>query len=342
MPSRRWIRLDTMGPSAATKGAITIMTMYRDSDIAEPIQLFGFTEYGTENVTQFFTVPSPQPAADQVLITLRASGVNPADIKVRNGERQGSVPVEFPMAMGREAAGTVLAVGENVSHVAPGDRVFGATAAGSGSFAERVLLSGSSVTHTPDGVSDAEAASIPVSVGTAYDALEELDLPAGSTLLVLGAGGGVGTAVCGLAKLRDIRVLGVASATKKELVESLRAEHVEKGEGWVERVQAVAPDGVDAIIDAVGGETLRAAAQLLKKPGAIRSAADHQLASDLGGSAVRRRRTTTVFAEIAELINRGSFSPALSESFDFFQAAEAVAQVESGHAVGNVVITRSE
>lgn len=318
------------------------MTKHRDSDISEPSRLFGFAEYGSDRVAQFFTVSSPHPDADQVLIDMTASGVNPADIKVRNGERQGSVPVEFPMAMGREAAGVVLAVGDNVSHVAPGDRVFGAAAAGTGTFAERVLLSSSSTTHIPDGVTDAQAASIPVSIGTAYDALDELELPAGSTLLVLGAGGGVGTATCGLAALRDVRTIGVASNEKKELVEKLRATHIEKGDGWIERVRELAPEGVDAIIDAVGGETLHEASTLLRTPGAIQSAADHQLASDLGGSAVQRRRATAIFAEIAELINRGTFSPVISASFDLAHAAEAVAVVESGHAVGNVVITRGE
>ena len=318
------------------------MTTHRDSDTSEPSQVFGFAEYGSARVTQFFTVSSPRPDADQVLIDMTASGVNPADIKVRNGERQGSVPVEFPMAMGREAAGVVLAVGSSVSHVAPGDRVFGAAASGTGTYAEKVLLSAPTTTHIPDGVTDAQAASIPVSIGTAYDALDELELTAGSTLLVLGAGGGVGTAACGLAALRDVHTIGVASNEKKDLVEKLRATHIEKGDGWIERVRELAPEGVDAIIDAVGGETLREASTLLRAPGAIRSAADHQLASDLGGSAVQRRRTTPIFAEIAELINRGSFSPVISASFDLAHAAEAVAVVESGHAVGNVVITRGE
>ncbi|MFB9072781.1 zinc-binding dehydrogenase [Citricoccus parietis] len=201
---------------------------------------------------------------------------------------------------------------------------------------------------------------------TAFDALGELDLPDGATLLVLGAGGGVGTAACGLARDRGLIVLGVASEAKRPIVEELGARHVVKGDGWTERVRALAPDGVDGVIDTVGGGTLREAAGLLRagsgagesgqgsgRGGAergqsgpnrpcvlpLRSVADYDLARELGGAPVTRRRTTAVYSQVAELVAAGHFTPVVSTVYPFEDAAEAVAAVESGSPVGNVVVT---
>src|SRR5699024_1293435 len=142
------------------------------------MRAFGFTEYGGPEITGLIQVEDPVPAAGQVLIRLHASGVSPADIKVRSGLRQGRIPVRFPMAMGREAAGEVLDVGPGISGFAPGDQVFGSTAGGTGSMSELVLLEAEAeaTAHRPPGVGVDQAASIPVSVATAFDALDELVL----------------------------------------------------------------------------------------------------------------------------------------------------------------------
>lgn len=310
------------------------------------MRAFGFTEYGGPEVTRLMQVEDPVPAAGQVLIRLRASGVNPADIKVRSGLRQGRIPVRFPMAMGREAAGEVLDVGPGVTGFAAGDEVFGSTVTGTGSMAELVLLEAAATAHRPPVVPAGQAASIPVSVATAYDGLDELELAEGSTLLVLGAGGGVGTAACGLARLRGLRVLGVASESKRPAVEGLRAVHVSKGEGWTDRVRTLAPEGVDGVIDAVGGDVLRESTGLLRVPesaGAgvlpVRSVADFGLVSELGGQRIGRRRTTEVFARVAGLVAAGQFTPAVSAAWPLAEAGKAVAAVEHHSPVGNVVVT---
>lgn len=311
------------------------------------MRAFGFTEYGGPEVTRLMQVEDPVPAAGQVLIRLHASGVNPADIKVRSGLRQGRIPVRFPMAMGREAAGEVLDVGPGVSGFAPGDEVFGSTAGGTGSMSELVLLEAAATAHRPAGVGVEQAASIPVSVATAFDALDELGLAEGSTLLVLGAGGGVGTAACGLARLRGLRVLGVASESKRPSVEEFGAMHVPKGEDWAARVRKSAPDGVDGVIDSVGGEVLREASGLLRRPVTpgpdesvlpLRSAADHDLAREVGGSPVARRRTTAVYARVAELVAAEHFTPVVSAAYPLAEAGKAVAAVEHHSPGGNVVV----
>lgn len=302
------------------------------------MRMFGFSRYGGPEVMEHLEVPDPEPGPGQVLVRMTAAGVNPADIKVRNGQRDGVVEVRFPMAIGREAAGVVVAAGPDVTAFRPGERVFGATADGAGALAGLVLLDAAGTAHTPGGVTDEQASSLPVAAGTAYDALDELALPAGATVLMLGAGGGVGSCVCGLARDRGLRVIGVASTAKQPLVTGLGAEHVVKGEGWTERVRALAPDGVDAVIDAVGGPVLADAMPLLARPGALRSVADVPQAEELGGSGVTRRRTTAVYGQVAALVEAGRFAPVVTESHRLAEAERAVAAVESGHAAGNIVV----
>lgn len=302
------------------------------------MRMLGFQRYGGPEVMEHLEAEDPVPGPGHVLVRMTAAGVNPADIKVRNGQRTGRIPVGFPMALGREAAGVVLGTGPDVTGLAAGDRVFGATAAGTGALASHVLLDAAGTARIPDGVADEQACCIPVAAGTAYDALDELDLPAGATVLMLGAGGGVGTCVCGLGRGRALRVLGVASETKRDLVTGLGAVHVAKGPGWAQRVSELAPDGVDAVIDAVGGEVLAEAAPLLRRRGALRSVADVPGAQSLGGSGVTRRRTTAVFTEVAALVAEGRFTPVVTGRFRLAEAERAVAAVETGHAAGNLVV----
>ncbi len=303
------------------------------------MQIFGFTDFGGPDATRLLTVAEPSPGPGEVLIAMRAAGVNPADIKVRNGQRRNVVAVRLPMAMGREAAGRVLALGEGVHGFAVGDDVFGATASGTGAFAERVLLEAAATARVPAGLDLAQAACIPVAAGTAYDVLHELGLRPGHGLLVLGAGGGVGTAVLQLARSAALRVVGVASAGKRDLVRGFGGEPVATGAGWIECARSFAPEGFDGLLDLVGGDTLRAATTLLRPGAAPTSIADPGLAAQLGGRGVTRRRTRGVFAEVAELAVRGVLRIRVTAAMPLERAADAVALVEAGHAAGKVVVT---
>ncbi|HJD78906.1 MAG TPA: zinc-binding dehydrogenase [Corynebacterium pollutisoli] len=278
------------------------------------MRIFGFRSHGGPEVLELLDVPAPTPGPHQVLIDVLATAVNPGDLNTREGTN--GWEVKFPMAFGREAAGRVVGTGE---------LVFGSAASGHGTFGEQALLDAASVTPVPAGMDVRHAACLPVAWGTAYDALDMLDLPAGSQLLVLGAGGGVGTAITTLATARGLEVIGVASDAKKELVESLGARHVPKGQWAGERPAAV--------FDLVGGDTLREAAVLV--PGArLVSVADKPLVEKLGGSAVPRRRTREVFEQVARQARVH-----VSAYYPLERAAEAVAAVEDGHATGKVVVT---
>lgn len=276
------------------------------------MRIFGFRSHGGPEVLELLDVPAPTPGPGQVLIDVLATSVNPGDLNTREGTN--GWEVTFPMAFGREAAGRVVGTGE---------LVFGAAASGHGTFGEQALLDAASVTPVPAGMDVRHAACLPVAWGTAQDALDMLDLPEGAELLVLGVGGGVGTAITTLAVARGIRVTGVASEGKRELVESLGARHLPKGQ---------LPDTrPDAVFDLVGGETLQAAADL---GGRLVSVADKALVEKLGGGAVPRRRTREVFAEVARHAR-----VIVGEEFPLERAAEAVALVEGGHATGKVVVT---
>lgn len=298
------------------------------------MRFFGFESYGGPEVAGFLDVADPDPASvpdGHVLISTTASSVNPADIKVRSGARRGRFPVHFPMAMGREASGTVLSA-DPVTGLEHGMTVFGSTATGTGAFAGRVLLDAVGATPLPEGVTPEEAACIPVAAGTAWDILNELrrdGLSTGGRVLVLGAGGGVGHCVVQLARAMDLRVTGVAGEDKRRFVEGLGATHVSSSGNWAVEVRDAGP--VDAVVDLVGGGVLVEA--LTPTSGPVRSTADPAV-----GGGVTRRRSRAVFGELAGLVADGTFAPRITAVLPFDRAADAVARVESGHAKGKTVL----
>ena len=276
----------------------------------------------------------PTPRSGEIAIEVRAAGVNPADWKRREGVfgTRGSVPA----AMGLEAAGVVTAVGEGVEHVAVGDEVLGAPARGLGAFAEHTVLKAAETVSKPEEISFADAATIPIAGTTAYDLTHQVELEAGQTLLVLGAGGGVGHMALQIAKVRQFRAIGIASDSKRELVEATGATFVPSGEGVAERVRKIAPEGVDLLVDLVGGQALRELAPLAEEPSRIVSAADADTATELGGAG--RERTEGALEKITGVVQYGLVDPHVSMTFPLERAAEAIAAVETGHGAGKTVI----
>ncbi|MER5866300.1 NADP-dependent oxidoreductase [Kitasatospora sp. NPDC002040] len=295
---------------------------------------FGFVAYGGPETQEFLDRPVPVPGPGELLVAVHAAGVNPADWKVRQGLFGRKTPV--PRVLGLEAAGVVQVLGEGVTGFVIGDPVFGPALGGA--FAEHTLLAAAEAAEVPDDVSFAQAATLSVAGATAYDAVAQLGLEAGRTLLVLGVAGGVGSVAAQIAVARGVTVLGTASDQAREYVASLGATQVRYGEGVAERIRAAAPDGVDGILDLVGGEDARAAATTLRPGGRLVSTADQATAAGLGGEYVRRTRTSAVLAELAALVAAGAVDPHVSETFTLDRADEAMLAVESGHARGKVVV----
>lgn len=298
-----------------------------------------FTRYGGSDTEALVELERPAPGPGELLVAVRAAGVNPVDWKQRTGYRRpgetGSR--EFPAVFGNEVSGIVEEVGAGVDGFAVGDEVFGNTAAGG--YAEYALLPSALTARKPAGVSFRDAATLPVAAATAYDGVHQLDLPSGATLLITGAGGGVGVAALQIARALGVRVVGVASEGKKDLVESLGAVHVPSGPDFAARVRAVAPDGVDGVYDLVGGEVLAEAAGLLTdRTKLITAGARAPEAEKLGGTRVARARTAAVLDAVAHLVASGDLDPHVTRTFPLDRAGEALHTVEDGHVRGKVVI----
>ncbi|MFJ9535833.1 NADP-dependent oxidoreductase [Streptomyces sp. NPDC101225] len=297
-----------------------------------------FTRNGGPEVEALIEVDRPVPGAGQVLVAVRAAGVNPVDWKLRTGfRRPGDGERVFPAFLGSEVSGVVEEAGEGVEDFAAGDEVFGQPVVGG--YSEYALLTTGFSAHKPAAVSFTDAATLPVAAATAYDGVHQLGLPAGATLLVTGAGGGVGVAAVQIARALGLRVVGVASEAKKDLIESLGAVHVPSGADWTRRV----PVAVDGVYDLVGGAVLTEAATLLTdRTGLVTAGAPPEVARELGGARVARVRTPARLAEVAGLVVDGSLDPHVTQTFPLDRAGEALRAVEEGHARGKIVIVPTE
>ncbi|MFC5667136.1 NADP-dependent oxidoreductase [Kitasatospora misakiensis] len=295
---------------------------------------FGFVDYGGPEVQEFLDRPVLEPGPGQLAIAVRAAGVNPVDWKVRRGwlgrER------ELPAVMGSEASGVVERIGAGVTGFSLGDEVFGVAAAGA--FAEQTLLVAARSAVKPAQVGFDQAATLPVAAATADDAIRDIGVGAGQTLLILGIAGGVGSAAAQIARSRGIRVIGTAGDANRAYVESLGAAQLHYGEGVADRIRALAPDGVDGLLDLVGGEDARAAAVTLADRSRLVSTVDPTTAQDLGGRYLTHSTTPATLAALAGLVAAGELDPHITGRYPLAHVAEALALVESGHARGKLVL----
>ncbi|MGA5056184.1 NADP-dependent oxidoreductase [Streptomyces pseudogriseolus] len=302
-------------------------------------QAWGFGRYGGPEVQEFFERPDPVPARGEVLIRVEVAGVNPLDHILRAGlvdGLDGGRP--FPRVLGMEAAGTVLARGEDVDGLEVGEAVFGFALTGGGTYAETTVLSAPHTARVPDGLSATVAATLPVAGTTAVDALDQLGLPAGATVLVNGVGGGVGLAVARLAVGRGLRVIGTGSTAKREHAEAVGVRFVDyTAEDVTAAARELVPDGFDGIVDLAGGASLRTVAPLARNPRDVISVGDMSV-PELGGRFVERRTDRRNLERAARLALDGLLTPVITAVHPLSDAPAALATVESGHASGKVVI----
>lgn len=302
-------------------------------------QAWGFGRHGGPEVQEFFDRPDPVPGRGEVLIHVDVAGVNPLDHLVRAGlvpGLDGGRP--FPRVLGMEAAGTVLTLGEDVDGLEVGDAVFGFALTGGGTYAETTVLSAPNTARIPAGLSTTVAATLPVAGTTAVDALDQLGLPAGATVLVNGVGGGVGLAVARLAVRRNLRVIGTGSAAKREHAEAVGVRFIDYAAGDVAAAaRELVPDGVDGIVDLVGGTSLRAVAPLTKELRNVIAVGDTSV-PEIGGRFVERRLDRENLERTARLVLDGAIAPVITMVHPLSDAPAALATVENGHASGKVVI----
>lgn len=292
-----------------------------------------FSRFGGPEVLEIVDLPDPHPGPGQVRIAVRAAGVNPSDWK----KRKGLMDAELPQTMGYEAAGIVDELGDGVADVNIGDRVFGFCTEG---VAQAELAVLSYFVPIPPSLDFAGAAALPVAVETATRALDQLGVGSGSTVLVNGASGSVGSAAVQLAVARSARVIGTASLANHEYLRWLRAEPVAYGAGLVERVRARAPDGVDLALDVAGSGVLPELIELADGPEHVVTIADFAGAQEHGVRFSRgdAGRAVHALAEIGELIESGRFSLPVAQAFPLADIAQAHRVSENGHIRGKLVL----
>lgn len=297
-------------------------------------KVYVYNRHGGPDGQELIDRAIPEPGPGELGVKVRAAAVNPVDWKLRAGHLGQNQ--NLPTAMGREVAGIITTVGEGVEGFAVGDAILGPVAPGYGGFAEDTIVLATDAVAKPEEISFSDAATIPVAAATAYDGTHQIELQAGQTLLILGIGGGVGLMAAQIGKVHEFTVVGTGSQSKRDIVESTGATLVPYGDALLKRLREVAPDGVDLILDLVGGDTLREVAEMVTSPTRIISAADPRTATELGGAALER--TPEAMAKITSVIEYGLVNPHVSALYPLARAGEAIAVVEDGHATGKIVI----
>ena len=292
-----------------------------------------FGRFGGPEVLEIVDLPDPRPGPGQVRIAVRAAGVSVSDAK----KRQGLMDPELPQTMGYEAAGVVDELGEGVADVAVGDRVFGLCAEAAAQ-AELAVLS--YYAPIPPSLGFPGAAALPAAIETATRALDQLGVRNGSTLLVNGASGSIGSAAVQLAVGRGARVIGTASPASHDYLRSLGAEPVAYGEGLAGRVRALAAGGVDVALDVAGSGVLPELIELAGAPEHVVTLADFAGAREHGVrfSSGDAGRAVHALGEIGELIESGRFSLPVAQTFPLAEVAEAHRVSEQGHVRGKLVL----
>lgn len=325
--------------------------------------------YGGPEVATLRDVADPQPGRGDLLVEIHAASVNPVDAKIRDGKVKALIKDRFPLTLGSDCSGRVIAVGEGVTRFAVGDEIFARLRKDRiGTFAEKCLVDEEYAAKKPTRLSHVEAASIPLVGLTAWQALLEIGkLERGQRVLIHAGSGGVGTFAIQLAKSLGAIVATTVSAKNKALVEKLGADEVV--DYRTQRFEEViAP--CDVIFDTQGGETLERSFRIVKRGGTVVTIGgnpDAKFAKKWGMNfvfvaalAVMMRKVGRLaresgshfeylfmrpdgeaLAAIGKLLDEGTIVPVIDRTFPFGETKEALAYVEGGRSVGKVVITFS-
>ncbi|WP_103501945.1 NADP-dependent oxidoreductase [Streptomyces sp. SM14] len=301
-----------------------------------------YHEYGGPEQLKLEEVPDPKLGPGEVLIRVKAAGINPVDWKLATGGLDEAMPTYFPVTPGWDVAGVVEALGMDTPDYAVGDEVIGYARKDyvqHGTYAELVAANVRLVARKPAALSWEQAAGLPLAGLTALQALDRARAGDGDTVLVHAAAGGVGSLAVQLAVARDARVIGTASEAKHDFLRELGAEPVTYGDGLVERVRELAPGGVDVALDFVGGVTDESV-ELLGDPSRLVSVTDGR-AAEAGGHAIWVRPDTVGLTALADLADAGRLTVPVERVYPLAEAADAWRAQQSGRTRGKLVLSVS-
>ncbi|MCX5319091.1 NADP-dependent oxidoreductase [Streptomyces sp. NBC_00120] len=306
------------------------------------MKAISYSGYGGPEVLEYGEARDPKVGPDSVLVKVRAAAVNPVDWKAREGYLDPVLDAVFPVIPGWDVSGVVIRPGAAVTEFVTGDEVIGYVREdflSRGTFAEYVAAPVRTLARKPRNLTYEEAAGLPLAGLTAYQVLTgALAVQEGDVVLVHAAAGGVGSIAVQLGRHLGARVIGTASERNHDFLRELGAEPVTYGEGLAERVRALAPEGVDAVFDTVGGEALKASADLLAPGGRLASIADASVV-DLGGRYVFVRPDAADLARLADLAEQDVVTVHVDETFPLERAADAQRLSAEGRTRGKIVVT---
>ena len=295
-----------------------------------------YHRFGGPEVLEIAELPEPKVNLDGVLVRVRAAALNPADLGVQSGALAGMLESYFPVVPGWDVAGVVERAGPAAPEFTPGDEVIGYVRGEvehrNGAYAQLVAADVRTLVPKPRALGWAEAAGLPLAGLTALQAIDTLAPKAGETLLVHAAAGGVGSLAAQIALGRGARVLGTASEANHAYLRSLGVEPVRYGEGLAGRVRALAPDGVDAVLDTAGRGTLAATPDIGTR---VASIAEFDLP---GVTPVFARLVPGDLRAVAELAAAGRLKVRVARTFPLEEAAAAQRLLADGHAPGRIVL----
>lgn len=296
-----------------------------------------FSRYGGADVLELSDIEVRHPGSGQVLIAVRAAGVQPSDAATRRGDFARWNPVSFPCQLGNEFSGVVEEVGQGVDGGLAGSAVLGFQPLAC--FAEALVVGVDQFVPKPDSMTWEEAGALSASGQTADTALDTLGVDDGDTVLIHAAAGGVGSFAVQLARVRGARVIGTASPANHQYLRDLGAIPVAYGPGLEDRVLSLAPEGVTASLHAIGGEALEISTRLVSDTSRIGTLTDWGNAARLGIQMLGTQRSAERLRRLVELYEKGQLRVSIWKTFPLDQTAAALTEVETGHVRGKVVVT---
>ncbi|MDP4098311.1 NADP-dependent oxidoreductase [Paenibacillus sp. P96] len=302
----------------------------------EKMNAAALAEFGGPEVLRLIQVHVPEIGAHEILVRVKAAGVQPADCAVRSGWTPPGATITFPQIVGNEFSGIVVQLGENVSDFAMGDEVTGFRSLGC--YAEYVAVPADQVVRKPHSMSWEVAGGLSGAGQTAHTAIEELQIQQGETVLINGAAGGVGTVAVQIARERGATVIATARKENHDYLRSLGAIPVSYDSDLTKQLQALAPNGIDASLDAAGGNGLMAAVELtrdIKRVGTIYAFKDYER---LGIRWISSNRNNKRLDDLVHLYVQGKLKILVRKTFSLREAAEAHREVEKGHGRGKVIL----
>jgi NADPH:quinone reductase-like Zn-dependent oxidoreductase len=302
-----------------------------------------YDRYGTDDVLSLRELPDPKVGPGEVRIRVRRAGVNPVDWKAMAGGLDGLMDAIFPVVPGWDVAGVVDAVGIDSPEFSIGDEVLAYARRDvlhGGTFADLVTVNVRAVAPKPAALSWDEAGALPLAGLTALQTLDRLGVTGADTVLLHGGSGGVGSLAVQIAAARGARVIATASQANHDYLVGLGATPVTYGEGVVDRVLAVAPNGADAVADFVGG-VRDVTMAVLARGGRHASIADASVI-ETGGSWFWVRPSADGLGELGRLAGAASLRVPVADVLPLAQLPAAFARSRGGHVRGKLVIAVSD